>query len=284
MMVLQWQRRPPFFFWMIYKRILYIWINGKRMWAFSVSHCCFWSFFTFKLDFMRLAWQLLWDVIFWWPWLWAANSRWGEWSSESQQNRQSTDTQGFKLSEAGTQRESQDRSPDRQAEWSQSEGGGVRHAQKKTIWLHAWAIRAAAVALAAIPEQSPQAAQLWGATPESPYWSLEWAETHFLWAQVTWRKEQKGLRQVVVKWWKGVGVGVWGVRGWGNVVGRGGEKERGVSEKKTNKKTRKQKQKNYRRHLPSRSRLVKTNYVNRVEGSENLTQSTDQHTNIGMQE
>lgn len=69
------------------------------------------------------------------------------------------------------------------------EEGGSEHINK-TNRLHALAIRAAAVA-AAVPGQSPPASRLWGATPESPYWSLEWAETHFLWAQVTWRKEQK---------------------------------------------------------------------------------------------
>lgn len=107
----------------------------------------------------------------------------------------------------------------RQCEVSEREGrGGVRHTDKP-IWPHAWAIKAAAVA-AAVPEQSPPAAQLWGATPESPYWSREWAETHFLWAQATWRKEQKGLRQVGVRWWEGRGGwrSLWGlwVRGWGN--------------------------------------------------------------------
>lgn len=101
---------------------------------------------------------------------------------------------------------------------------GVR-TQKKTRWLHALAIRAAVVAAAAVvvaaavPELSPPASQLWGATPESPYWSLEWAETHFLWAQVTWCKEQKGLRQVVVKGWRGWGKVVGCV--WDNAVGEG---------------------------------------------------------------
>lgn len=74
------------------------------------------------------------------------------------------------------------------AVWDQCERGSEHI--NKTNRLHAVAIRAAAVA-AAVPEQSPPASRLWGATPESPYWSLEWAETHFLWAQVTWRKEQK---------------------------------------------------------------------------------------------
>lgn len=106
--------------------------------------------------------------------------------------------------------------------------------EHKRTMLHALGIRAAVVAAAAVPGQSPPASQLWGATPESPYWSLEWAETHFLWAQATWRKEQKrGLRQVVVKWWKeewvgagGVGcresvwayVARWWERGWGEGV------------------------------------------------------------------
>lgn len=72
--------------------------------------------------------------------------------------------------------------------WDRCERGSEHI--NKTNRLHALAIRAAAVA-AAVPEQSPPASRLWGATPESPYWSLEWAETHFLWAQVTWRKEQK---------------------------------------------------------------------------------------------
>lgn len=49
----------------------------------------------------------------------------------------------------------------------------------------------------------------------------------------------------------------------------GGARRRGVNEKKRNKN-----KKNYRRHLPSRSRLVKTNYVNRgVEGSKNLCEA-----------
>lgn len=56
-----------------------------------------------------------------------------------------------------THRESQDRAPDRQAEWSQCERGSDTY---KTMWLHALAIRAAAVAAAAVPEQSPPAAQL----------------------------------------------------------------------------------------------------------------------------
>lgn len=39
-------------------------------------------------------------------------------------------------------------------------------------------------------------------------------------------------------------------------------------------KKKEKKNKNYRRHLPSRSRLVKTNYVNRgVEGSKNLCEA-----------
>lgn len=46
------------------------------------------------------------------------------------------------------------------------------------------------------------------------------------------------------------------------------KKEGGVNGKK---KEKKQKQKNYRRHIPSRSGLVKTHYVNRgVEESKNL--------------
>lgn len=39
-------------------------------------------------------------------------------------------------------------------------------------------------------------------------------------------------------------------------------------------KKKEKKKKNYRRHLPSRSRLVRTNYVNRgVEGSKNLCEA-----------
>lgn len=66
--------------------------------------------------------------------------------------------------------------------------GSVRSREvcHKITCIHALAIRAAA----AVPEQSPPAAQLWGATPESPYWSPGWAETHFLWAQVTWYKAE----------------------------------------------------------------------------------------------
>lgn len=133
--------------------------------------------------------------------------------------------------------ESQDKAPDRQAVWGQCKRGS-KHIQKNPIWLHALAIRAAA-APAAVPEQSPPASQLWGATPESPYWSLEWAETHFLWAQATWRKEQKGLRQVVVKWWEGgCGVRVRQCGGRGvRVEGQRDKKEGEVNEKKkTNKK------------------------------------------------
>lgn len=99
-----------------------------------------------------------------------------------------------------------------------SVGSAWEGSEHKRTMLHALGIRAAVVAAAAVPGQSPPASQLWGATPESPYWSLEWAETHFLWAQATWRKEQKrGLRQVMVKWWKEEWkeewMGVWG--GWG---------------------------------------------------------------------
>lgn len=104
------------------------------------------------------------------------------------------------------------------AVWDQCERGSEHI--NKTNRLHALAVRAAAVA-AAVPEQSPPASRLWGATPESPYWSLEWAETHFLWAQVTWRKEQKRvearghrvMRRRKTK--KEVGCR------WGHVLGRG---------------------------------------------------------------
>lgn len=61
-----------------------------------------------------------------------------------------------------------------------------------------------------------------------------------------------------------------GWRGWGQKCGR---TMRGVGEGGWIKKKEK-KNKNYRRHLPSRSRLVKTNYVNRgVEGSKNLCEA-----------
>lgn len=40
----------------------------------------------------------------------------------------------------------------------------------------------------AVPALSPPASRPWDATPESPYWSLEWADTHFLWARATDRQ------------------------------------------------------------------------------------------------
>lgn len=141
-------------------------------------------------------------------------------------------TRGVKHSDADT--ESQDRAPDGSGSVKSTWEGSQTHTK---LWLHALAIRAAAIAAAEVPEQSPPASQLWGATPESPYWSRVWAETHFLWAQVTWRKEQKGLRQVVVKWWEKW----WGEgSGWGNVVGgvegggveKGGTRRRGVNKKR----------------------------------------------------
>lgn len=150
----------------------------------------------------------------------------------------------------------------------------------KFTWNHALAIRAAAEA-AVVPEQNPPAAQLWGATPESPYWSRGWAETHFLWAQVTWHKEQtKGFEadgQEVME--TGRGLKMEGGGGEGCRWGEGSEvnlvKER--VEKATRKRggvNKKKETKNYRRHLPSRSRLVKTNYVNKgVKGSKTLSEA-----------
>lgn len=54
----------------------------------------------------------------------------------------------------------------------------------------------------------------------------------------------------------------------------GGTGKREVNLKKTTKEKKQKQTKNYRRNLPSRSRLVKTNYVNRgVEGSKNLCEA-----------
>lgn len=141
-------------------------------------------------------------LIFAWPL--SMGCRWGEWSSWEQAEQAKhwhtgiqTDTQRKRERES---RHLAGRQCGVSVRGGEGRGGSDTY---RTMWLHARATRAAAAA--AVPEQSPPAAQLWGATPESPYWSLEWAETHFLWAQATWRKEQKGLRQVVVKWWEGRG-------------------------------------------------------------------------------
>lgn len=127
------------------------------------------------------------------------------------------------------------------AVWDRCERGSEHI--NKTNRVHALAIRAAAAVAAAVPEQSPPASRLWGATPESPYWSLEWAETHFLWAQVTWRKEQKRveahghrvMRRKTKKRW-GVGEAMCQV----GVRGEEVEGQRGEESSKT-KKERKQK-------------------------------------------
>lgn len=135
--------------------------------------------------------------------------------------------------------------------------GGSEHIDQ-TNRLHAFALRAGGAAAAAVPEQSPPASRLWGATPESPYWSLEWAETHFLWAQVTWRKEQKRveayghrmMRRRKTK--KEVGCR------WGNVLARderrggGGTKKWGIEKIKKGKKT-----KNYRRPIQAKAGLLR---------------------------
>lgn len=125
------------------------------------------------------------------------------------------------------------------AEWDRRERGSEHI--NKTNRLHALAIRAAAGA-AAVPEQSPPASRLSGATPESPYWSLEWAETHFLWAQVTWRKEQKRVearghrvmrrRKTKKRWGVGEAMRWEGGGGVEEMEGQGGE---GSNNKKGNK-------------------------------------------------
>lgn len=105
-----------------------------------------------------------------------------------QQHAEHTDVQRVRLKNTSNKERvyrQAGRQAGRQAMWVQWEAGGkVCH---KITCIHALAIRAAA----AVPEQSPPAAQLWGATPESPYWSRGWAETHFLWAQVTWYKAER---------------------------------------------------------------------------------------------
>lgn len=130
------------------------------------------------------------------------------WRRECKQSQKSTDTQGFKRIETEPQTGGGVGSV-----WE----GGSKHTKPNR--LHALAIRAAVVA-AAVPEQSPPASRLWGATPESPYWSLEWAETHFLWAQVTWRKEQNRVEARGHSDEKKEDKREVGCR-WGNVLGRG---------------------------------------------------------------
>lgn len=185
---------------------------------------------------MKFAWQLLFDVI-----LLDDPScglsiqqmrRIKQWEQTEQVKHWHTGIQTVWCIHTERERETQDRAPDRQTVWSQWQRGSDTF---RTMWLHALATRAVVAAAAVVvPEQSPPAAQLWGVTPESPYWSLEWAETHFLWAQATWRKEQKVLRQVFVKWWEGGGLlsGEGEAMWWEGVEGRvvWGRRDKGEGE------------------------------------------------------
>lgn len=233
-----------------------------------------------QLYFMRLVWQLLLDVIFWWPSLWAADSRWGEWSSESKQNRALTHRDSNCLKQAHRKRFRTDHLTDRLSEVrAREEGGSDTH--KKNYMATCMSHQSGSSSISSNTWTEPPSRSAVRCDPRVSLLvtGVGWDSLPLGSGDLTQRAKrvEAGGGEVVKRggedvgsggeamWWEGRG---WGARGKGEWV-----------KKKQNKKTRKQKQKNYRRHLPSRSRLVKTNYVNRVEGSENLTRSTDQHTN-----
>lgn len=193
-------------------------------------------------------------------------------------------TQGFKQSDADTHRESRDWAPDRQAEWSQVWEGGQIHIQNyvASCISHRSSSSSSSSTWTEPPSRSavrcdPRVSLLvtgvgWDSLPLGSGDLTQRAKrVEAGGREVVRRRRRGGGRR---RLW-GEGSGGWG---WGNVVGEGvrvkvwREGQGGGGE--WMKKKKKQKQKNYRRHLSSRSRLVKTNYVNRgVEGSKNLCEA-----------
>lgn len=232
---------------------------------------------------MRFALQLLLNVIFAWPLLWAAYSRWGKWSRESKQNRQSTGTQGFKRI-LQTHRES------RRSTWQAGRqcgvsvclcGGRARHIQKYV-----------ASCISHQGSSSSSSSSTWTEPPSRSAVRCD-PRVSLLVTGVGWdslplgsgdlmqraKRVEAGGSEVVRRRRRRGGRRLWECGVWGG-EGRGRTRRRGVNENKK----KETKQKNYRRHLPSRSRLVKKNYVNRSRGKQKFMRSTDQHTNKVMQE